>query len=78
MKRKAQRPDPHKTQSSGTTVGPRDGYEADETEFIMAVERFKRERRKPFPSSRDLLNIAKALGYRRVAPAQPTPPEASR
>jgi hypothetical protein len=39
-------------------------------EFIMAIEEYKRVNHKPFPSYTEILEIAKALGYRRVADPQ--------
>jgi hypothetical protein len=39
-------------------------------EFIMAIEEYKRVNHKPFPSYTEILEIAKALGYRRVAERQ--------
>ncbi len=39
--------------------------------FIMAVEEYRRVNKRPFPSLTELLEIAKALGYRKVADPQP-------
>ena len=36
-------------------------------EFIMAVEEYRRVNKRPFPSLTEILEIAKALGYRKVA-----------
>lgn len=38
--------------------------------FIMAVEEYRRVNKRPFPSLTELLEIAKALGYRKVADPQ--------
>lgn len=43
-------------------------YTDDEREFMLAVERYKREKRRPFPTCREILAVAKSLGYRKVAP----------
>ncbi len=36
-------------------------------DFIMAINEYKRVNKCPFPSYTEVLDIAKALGYRRVA-----------
>ncbi len=40
-------------------------------EFIKAIELYKRANQRPFPSFTEVLEIAIALGYRKVA--EPTP-----
>ncbi len=40
-------------------------------EFIMAVDQYKRENRRPFPTWTEVLEVIKALGYRKVAEPQP-------
>ena len=40
-------------------------------EFIMAIDEYKKANSRPFPSFTEILEIAKALGYRKVADAQP-------
>lgn len=47
-------------------------YSDEETEFIRAMDAFKRKHRKPFPTFVDVLRVAQSLGYRRVAPAAPS------
>ena len=39
-------------------------------EFIRAIEEYKRVNRRPFPTFTEVLEIAKALGYRKVAEPQ--------
>ena len=34
---------------------------------MLALERYKRERKRPFPTWREVLAVAKSLGYRLVA-----------
>jgi hypothetical protein len=41
-------------------------YDADELEFIQAMERWMRENRCRFPKFTDVLRVAKSLGWRRV------------
>ena len=43
-------------------------------QFIKAIEQYKRVNRRPFPSFTEILEIAKALGYRKVAEATPLKP----
>lgn len=40
-------------------------------EFLMAIEEYKRANAKPFPSWTEVLEVMKALGYRKVAAPQP-------
>lgn len=48
-------------------------YDPDELEFIRAVERYQREHRRKFPTFVEVLDVAKALGYRKVAEPGPLP-----
>jgi len=48
-------------------------YTEEEIELIKAVDRFKREQHRPFPTCRDLLAVVLALGYRKTAPREPPP-----
>ncbi len=41
-------------------------YSDDETEFLMAVDKFKREKNIKFPTLVELFNILKDLGYIRL------------
>ena len=40
-------------------------------EFLMAINEYKKANKVPFPSFTEILEIAKALGYRKVA--EPVP-----
>ncbi len=42
-------------------------YTDDETEFMKAMDRYKRENRRPFPTWSEVLEVLRSLGYRRVA-----------
>lgn len=45
-----------------------EGHMTDEQfEFLMAIDHYKRQNNKPFPSWTEVLEVVKALGYRRVA-----------
>jgi hypothetical protein len=39
-------------------------------EFLMAIDQYKRVNRRPFPSWTEVLEIIRALGYRKVAKPQ--------
>lgn len=38
--------------------------------FLMAIDRYKKENQRPFPTWTEVLEIIKALGYRKVAEPQ--------
>jgi hypothetical protein len=40
-------------------------------EFLMAIDDYKRKNDRPFPTWTEVLEVVKALGYRRVAEPQP-------
>jgi hypothetical protein len=42
-------------------------YTEEELEFMKAMERYKRENRRPFPTWSEVLEVLRSLGYRRVA-----------
>ncbi len=39
-------------------------------EFLMAINEYKRVNRRPFPSWSEVLDVMKAMGYRKVADPQ--------
>jgi hypothetical protein len=39
-------------------------------EFLMAIDQYKRANQRPFPSWTEVLEVVKALGYRKVADPQ--------
>jgi len=41
-------------------------YSDDETEFMKAMDRYKRDNRRPFPTWSEVLEVLRALGYRKV------------
>lgn len=43
-----------------------DSYTADQVEFMMAVERYKRENHRPEPTWGEVLAVARRLGYRKT------------
>lgn len=49
-----------------------EGHMSDEQfEFVMAIDEYKRANSRPFPTWTEVLEVIKALGYRRVAEPQP-------
>jgi len=49
-----------------------EGHMSDEQfEFLMAIEEYKKANSKPFPTWTEVLELIKALGYRKVAAPQP-------
>jgi hypothetical protein len=42
-------------------------YTDDESEFMKAMDRYKRENRRPFPTWSEVLEVLHSMGYRRVA-----------
>jgi hypothetical protein len=42
-------------------------YNEDEIEFMRAMDQYKRDNRRPFPTWSEVLEVLAALGYRRVA-----------
>lgn len=43
-------------------------YTADELEFMMAMDRYKSEYHKPFPTWCEVYRVVQSLGYRKIAP----------
>jgi hypothetical protein len=42
-------------------------YSIEEIEFMKAMDQYKRENRRPFPTWSEVLEVLSALGYRKVA-----------
>lgn len=40
-------------------------YSPDEVEFLMAMDAYKRDNRRPFPTWREVLDVLLELGYRK-------------
>jgi len=40
-------------------------------DFLMAIDEYKRTNSRPFPTWTEVLEVIKAIGYRKVAPPQP-------
>ncbi len=49
-----------------------EGHMSDEQfDFVMAIDEYKRANARPFPTWTEVLEVIKALGYRKVAEPQP-------
>ena len=49
-----------------------EGQMSDEQfEFLMAIDEYKKSNSRPFPTWTEVLEVIKALGYRKVAEPQP-------
>ena len=48
------------------TNKPRSSYTPEEREFIMAMDRYMRENRRPFPTWHEVFAVLLSLGYRKV------------
>lgn len=62
----------------GHTVAVGAQFSDDEREFLVAVDRYKRAKRRPFPALSEILAVLRELGWRKVdntpcAPAPETP-----
>jgi hypothetical protein len=42
-------------------------YNDEEIEFMKAMDQYKRENRRPFPTWSEVLEVLRAMGYRKVA-----------
>ena len=42
-------------------------YTNDEIDFMKAMDQYKRENRRPFPTWSEVLEVLRAMGYRKVA-----------
>ena len=50
-------------------------YSDEETIFMKAMDRYKRDNRRPFPTWSEVLEVLRALGYRKVAEPTEMPGE---
>ena len=49
-------------------------YTNDEIEFMKAMDQYKRDNRRPFPTWSEVLEVLKGLGYEKHAAPGPVPP----
>ena len=48
-------------------------YNNDEIEFMKAMDQYKRDNRRPFPTWSEVLEVLRAMGYRKVAEPEQLP-----
>ena len=48
-------------------------YSDEEIDFMKAMDQYKRDNRRPFPTWSEVLEVLRALGYRKVAEATALP-----
>jgi hypothetical protein len=48
-------------------------YDDDEIGFMKAMDQYKRDNRRPFPTWSEVLEVLRSLGYRKVAEPGPMP-----
>ncbi len=53
-------------------------YSDEEIDFMKAMDQYKRDNRRPFPTWSEVLEVLYALGYRKVAEAGPLPGHAAK
>jgi hypothetical protein len=63
---KKRRPAPQRERRRGNPRTAEFEYEAEEVEFIMAMDRYKREKKKPFPTWSEVLEVLRGLGWKKV------------
>lgn len=51
---------------AGDYVYPGSGYTDDEVEFMKALDKYKRDNRRPFPTCSEVLEVLFKLGYCKV------------
>lgn len=57
---------------------PGSEYTAEECEFLIAIDRYKRTRRRPYPSWSEVLQVLRSLGWRKPSAPTDDSPSASR
>ena len=60
------RPKPERRRQVDPTTCERD-YTEEEIAFMKAMDQYKRDNRRPFPTWSEVLEVLRALGYRKVA-----------
>lgn len=63
----------NKLEARPTDRSPGPNYSDEESEFLVAMETYRRESRRRFPTACEVLEILKSLGYRKAAEPGPLP-----
>ncbi|HPF40263.1 MAG TPA: hypothetical protein P5081_11770 [Phycisphaerae bacterium] len=58
---------PGKRRSESRRTAEEGELDAEQFEFVMAIDEYKRANNRPFPSWTEVLEVIKYLGYRKVA-----------
>ena len=61
---------PGKRRSSDRKSAEEGNMSDEQFEFLMAIDEYKRKNTRPFPTWTEVLEVIKALGYRKVAEPQ--------
>ncbi len=61
------------TQKLGNPETTEPDYTDAEREFLVAVDRYKRSNRRPFPTWREVFRVLCSLGYRQTQAVEPLP-----
>lgn len=61
---------PGRRRSEGRRSAEEGEMTEEQFEFLMAINEYKRVNRRPFPSWSEVLDVMRALGYRKVAEPQ--------
>ena len=59
---------PHRNPVGCEENYPGSDYSDEEREFLLAIDRYKRSRRRPHPTWREVLDVLRQLGWRKVPP----------
>jgi len=58
---------PGRRRSESRRTAEEGELDAEQFEFVMAIDEYKRANKRPFPSWTEVLEVIKYLGYRKVA-----------
>lgn len=59
--------------SGAVSMDPGSNYDPEEIAFMNAMDRYKRENHRPYPTWSEVLSVARALGYRLTAEPESLP-----
>lgn len=62
---------PGKRRTEGRKAAEEGQMSDEQFEFLLAIDEYKKENNRPFPTWTEVLEVVKALGYRKVAEPQP-------
>ncbi len=62
----SEHPDRQSDNPNPREIWPGWDYSDEEREFLIAIDRYKRTRGRPFPTWREVLNVLRELGWQKV------------